>query len=563
MKKLLLIALSAVLTATVGHAANDDIVVDGVVYEWYAQNNQYGYIATGWDEETPIQSLHIRGKVDGSQVYGIADGAFEDNKDIIYLTIDEGIEYIGQDAFNGCYNIEVAILPEGLMAIEEGAFAYCTSLTEFVVPSTVRNIQARAFMGCTGVADVYFLMTDTAALDEFVWWDGWYQNIFDDYASPDLHGGIEFNRSRLPDAVIENPSQPGETVTIEHNPESGTMVHVPFGMFDSYVASKKLEAWLLEEEAEDECHPLWWIVNYGVVGRQYTVCDDVQGVYVDVEDGLYAKDDEHWLTPDRVYPHEIDFMKGTHLMDALGPYDQSNWVVLRNLDSPDSFISHIITGGTITGTLIDKKNPEIWVTSTPECGQRVNNYQPNIYIPCSFMGRTQLGANEKIYAFVQPKPQEYIKVMWAIYCGDNELNNQFFIPAPDDEGTNSQELAGGVDVDFKLYEGEYVPWLEEGGIYEFTAVNRSKWANEQDKAAGGSKNDYEPIEPNVDGGVSDKFLVFPLELPDEPLPTTITTVVSSEYNLNQWFTIDGRSLGTTKPTVPGLYINGNRKVIIR
>ena len=77
MKKLLLIALFTVLTATVGHAANDPVVVDGVVYEWYAQNNQYGYIATGWDEETPIQSLHIRGQVDGYQVFGIANGAFD------------------------------------------------------------------------------------------------------------------------------------------------------------------------------------------------------------------------------------------------------------------------------------------------------------------------------------------------------------------------------------------------------------------------------------------------------------------------------------------------------
>lgn len=181
------------LTSTIGHAAND-IVVDGVVYTY----NNGSYVVTGCDETTPIQSLHILGELDDGFVEGIADNAFYGNEDIIYLIIDEGIEYIGEDAFYGCSNIEVAILPEGLITIEEGAFAYCTSLTKFVIPSTVRDIQAQAFMGCTGVTDVYFLITEDTALEAFVWWDGWYQNVPGDYQSSDPHGGIEFKTSRKP-----------------------------------------------------------------------------------------------------------------------------------------------------------------------------------------------------------------------------------------------------------------------------------------------------------------------------------------------------------------------------
>lgn len=174
MKKLLLIALLSVLTATVGHAANDGLVVDGVVYEWYENSiaHEYGYMAAGWDEKTPIQSLHIRGQVGEYQVFGIANGAFEDNEDIVYLTIDEGITSIGQNAFFRCSNIEVAILPEGLEIIEEEAFAFCTSLTTMVIPSTVTEIQAHAFSECTGVTDVYFLMEDSQLQDFEGWWDG-------------------------------------------------------------------------------------------------------------------------------------------------------------------------------------------------------------------------------------------------------------------------------------------------------------------------------------------------------------------------------------------------------
>jgi hypothetical protein len=30
-----------------------------------------------------------------------------------------------------------------------------------------------------------------------------------------------------------------------------------------------------------------------------------------------------------------------------------------------------------------------------------------------------------------------------------------------------------------------------------------------------------------------------------------------------WFSIDGCWVGDTKPTTPGFYINGNRKIVIR
>ncbi len=113
------------LLATAARSATDRVVVDGVVYEWQSANNQYGYVATGWDEETPIQSLHIHGQVgDGFDVLGIAARAFEDNHDIVYVKIDEGVTYIGQNAFDRCTSLEVAVLPEGLTTIEEEAFAF-------------------------------------------------------------------------------------------------------------------------------------------------------------------------------------------------------------------------------------------------------------------------------------------------------------------------------------------------------------------------------------------------------------------------------------------------------
>lgn len=524
MRKLLLIALFTVLTATVGHAANDPVVVDGVVYEWYAQNNQYGYIATGWDEKTPIQSLHIRGQVDGYQVFGIANGAFEDNEDIVYLTIDEGITSIGQNAFCRCSNIEVAILPEGLEIIEEEAFAFCTSLTTMVIPSTVTEIQAHAFSDCTGVTDVYFLMAEVDQLGDFNWWDGVYEPGYEE------HGGMEFN-------------------TNQH-----TVIHVPDGMLQDYVDSEKFVAWIPLVQ-DDNCYPLWWIVNYGVVGREYTVSDALAAIYLDVDGGLYAKDDNLWLTPDRAYPGEIDYMRTTGLMkEKDNKYDQSNWVVLTNVEEPDQFLECLIAGGTITGTLVDKKNPVIEVSdeATLEPGAQYL-YEKNVYIPASFMDRAQLSPNGRVYALVQPKPQELIRVDWTIYCEDDEC---FYLPEPDeDNGINTMELKGGFGVSYDLYKGE-VPALEDCGYYAFNAINRRIVASDE-------SNLKVENTPYTAGGVSDKFIVYPLELPDDPIPTAITEIINDFTQKDKgWYTIDGRYMGVVKPTVPGIYINGDRKVVI-
>ncbi|MBO4722598.1 MAG: leucine-rich repeat domain-containing protein [Muribaculaceae bacterium] len=524
MKRQFIIAIIALLTATVGHAADgDEVIVDGVIYTYSADAG--AYIVTGWDGETPIQSLHIRGVVDDTDVEGIAIGAFEDIEDIIYLTIDEGIGYIGQNAFCRCYNLEVAILPEGLVTIEEEAFAFCYSLTIMVIPSTVEEIKSHVFSGCTGVTDVYFLMDTAEQLDNFNWWDGVYPS-----PGEDEHGGMEFNTNQ------------------------NTIVHVPAGTFEIYDDSGKLEAWLFQED--NGRYPLWWIVNYGVVGRDYTVSDDLTAVYTDVEGGLYAKDDNHWLTPDKARTGEIDYMRTTGLMDHKeNKYDQSNWVVLRNLYDSEIFNGHFIIGESITGKLIDKKNPEIEVTSSPIKGNQ-DSYSPNVYIPCSFMGRTQKGTiDHKTFAFVQPKPQEYIKVDWAIYY-DCDEENEFYIPAPDDDEINQQGLYGGFKACYDLME-QPMPHMVDYGYYAFEAINR------RTITAASLKDAQHSYEPNIDGGLSDYLTVYPISLPDDPIPTSINGINAASHGKNHWYSIDGRFLGDKIPIVPGLYINGKKKVIVK
>jgi hypothetical protein len=150
-------------------------------------------------------------------------------------------------------------------------------------------------------------------------------------------------------------------------------------------------------------------------------------------------------------------------------------------------------------------------------------------------------------------------VVWTIYSDDDEC---FYLPAPDeDNGINQMDLKGGVKPLYDLYNGGNVPELADCGVYEFDAINRRIAASEESKRPAPKAVNFSPY---AEGGISDTFVVLPLELPNEPIITGISDIINGSTHIKEgWYTIDGRHLGNTRPTAPGLYINGNRKLIIR
>ena len=171
------------------------------------------------------------------------------------------------------------------------------------------------------------------------------------------------------------------------------------------------------------------------------------------------------------------------------------------------------------------------------------------------MGRAQQGELDgRTYAFVQPKPQELIHVEWVIYCEDDEC---FYLPAPDEDAhINYMGLKGGFAVCYDLYEGDEPAELTDGGAYAFHAVNR--------RQAG---DDRRAFSPHVDGGLSGDYTVYPLKLLDDPIATSLDEVPSPHGTAidgdSRWYTIDGRCLGTDRPTAAGLYITRGRKVAVK
>lgn len=134
---------------------------------------------------------------------------------------------------------------------------------------------------------------------------------------------------------------------------------------------------------------------------------------------------------------------------------------------------------------------------------------------------------------------------------------------------NYMDIKGGFAVSFDLYEGETLPELVDCGAYAFYGINRRIDYNEENGLKRAPKREgEEPQEktftPYVDGGLSDMFIVYPLEMLDNPVATGIDEIgVPTEPVSDAWHTIDGRCLGTVKPSMPGFYINGRRKVVVR
>ncbi len=166
-------------------------------------------------------------EIDGTPVKAIGDNAFYDNSYLCMLILPEGVEVIGESAFEWCENLlyvdfpstlekieanafncgyksyeltlpeglEVIgenafanaiqlsgtlVLPEGLTTIEGGAFSGCGWLEEVYVPATVETIGEKAFADC-GVSYVVFEGLELPEIAQTAFENCWY------LADIDLH----------------------------------------------------------------------------------------------------------------------------------------------------------------------------------------------------------------------------------------------------------------------------------------------------------------------------------------------------------------------------------------
>jgi uncharacterized repeat protein (TIGR02543 family) len=76
-------------------------------------------------------------------------GVFTGCKDLVSITLPQGIKTVGMYAFRECENLKTVVLPEGLEEIHEAAFRECTALSSVALPATLTSIERWGFYECS------------------------------------------------------------------------------------------------------------------------------------------------------------------------------------------------------------------------------------------------------------------------------------------------------------------------------------------------------------------------------------------------------------------------------
>lgn len=128
--------------------------------------NRYGPMEiVGADPE--LTELVIPESVNGVPVTQIAYQAFAGYRELVSVTIPEGVTVISGGAFSECEALERVNIPDGVTTLGNSAFGGCKSLTELVLPDSVTTIGSYAFSGCEKLERVN-IPSGVTALEESV-----------------------------------------------------------------------------------------------------------------------------------------------------------------------------------------------------------------------------------------------------------------------------------------------------------------------------------------------------------------------------------------------------------
>jgi hypothetical protein len=116
-------------------------------------DNEYGYDDSGEyeDDTLVIPSLH-----DNLPVTIIQDSGFSCQQ-CSHITIENGIQHIGNRAFSYCKSLTDVHIPNSVTSIGNEAFEDCASLGRISIPKGVEHIGNHAFARCTSLAQVSIL----------------------------------------------------------------------------------------------------------------------------------------------------------------------------------------------------------------------------------------------------------------------------------------------------------------------------------------------------------------------------------------------------------------------
>jgi len=140
--------------------------VCGVDLTWYYKDNvlvikgtgeMADYLPPSWDITAPWQDISedIAMVIIQDGVTYIGENAFNGMRALIRVDIANSVVKIGEKAFHKCYNLKQININEGLKIISYYSFGDCDKLSILTIPSTVEEIGYGAFEGA-GIQELRF-----------------------------------------------------------------------------------------------------------------------------------------------------------------------------------------------------------------------------------------------------------------------------------------------------------------------------------------------------------------------------------------------------------------------
>ena len=135
---------------------------EGSTAQAYAQTNNIAFVALATSGRCgPYVNWSIEGNtltVSGSgrmYDYSLNNGpAFRNHPMVVHIVIEEGVNYIGQNAFYRCGPVVSISLPDSVTSVGNNAFADCTALKTVNIPPSLFSIGYGMLDGCTSLTEV-------------------------------------------------------------------------------------------------------------------------------------------------------------------------------------------------------------------------------------------------------------------------------------------------------------------------------------------------------------------------------------------------------------------------
>lgn len=219
-------------------------------------------------------------------VKNIGRGAFFANESLISITLNEGLEEIGDEAFR-CTSITTAIIPNSVKKIGIQAFS-CKALQELFVPDNLRNIGNNAFAGAKGVSNYFMYKGMISNLPSWITVSNCKKYGISKDAFNAYHNTKLAQQQATPQVVyvqsptVQAPPNASKSENQRENPSSDVDINIP----ENAINNETTFAIIIANENYQEESKVEYALNDGETFKTY--CQKTLGL---PEDNIHYKKD--------------------------------------------------------------------------------------------------------------------------------------------------------------------------------------------------------------------------------------------------------------------------------